>query len=90
MTQREKIIQKLSADNEITSVWAVYNGIFRLSERVRELEQRGWVFSKHFVEKDGKKTKTYRYVVLDRPKKVVYDLEFRDGVPVRVPRYVRI
>lgn len=69
MKQRERIIEKLNADGEITSVWAVHNFIYRLSERIRELEKDGWCFAKHFVVVDGKRTQTYRYVVMQRPMK---------------------
>lgn len=88
MKQRDRITAKLKEDGEITSVWAMQHGIFRLSERIRELEEVGWSFNKSFVEIDGRKTKTYRYTVADRPKRVVYDLVVRDGREVRVPRLV--
>lgn len=89
MTQREKILAKLERDGEITQVWAMHEYIMRLSERIRELEEDGYTFSKHFVVKDGKKTKTYRYVLESKPKRVVYELEERaQGVRVAVPRLV--
>lgn len=88
MTQKEIIKRKLMEDGEITSVWAIQNRILRLSERIRDIQKEGWTFSKHFVVVGGKKTRTYRYVVQDRPKKTVYDLIERDGVKFRVPRYV--
>lgn len=88
MKQREKIIAKLNADGEITSVWAMHNGIFRLSERIRELQEAGWSFSKAFVEKDGKRTHTFRYVVESKPKRIVYDEVMVGGVFMRRPRLV--
>ena len=37
-TQQEKIIEKLKSSGVISNRWAVDHGIFRLSERIRELQ----------------------------------------------------
>jgi hypothetical protein len=88
MTKKQLLLDKLHADGEVSNVWAVQNGIWRLSERVRECEQAGWQFSKGFVEEGGKKTKTYRYIVQERPKQTVYVEEVRDGQVWRVAQTI--
>lgn len=90
-TQRDRIIAKLKQDGEITNVWATQHHIFRLSERMRELQELGWQFDADFVRENGKKTGTYRYVLKGQPQpkpRVVYELVERNGERVRVAREV--
>ena len=46
-------------------------GIMRLSQRIIELEQRGWVFHHNMIEVPTRYTKSRvcQYVMLQRPKK---------------------
>lgn len=48
-------------------------GIMRLSERIRELEAKGWVFLHNRIEVPTRYTKAFvtQYVLLQRPKKKV-------------------
>lgn len=48
-------------------------GIMRLSERIRELEAKGWVFHHNRIEVPTRYTKAFvtQYVLLQRPKKKV-------------------
>lgn len=66
-TQRYRIIEKLRADGEITTIWAVHNFILRLAARIAELEAEGWVFDRGFIEIDGRRTQSYRYRVVAAP-----------------------
>ena len=68
-TQTDRIVRKLKTDGEITSAWAVRHYILRLAARIGELQEAGWEFSKHFVEKNGRKTRVFQYVVKAMPKK---------------------
>ena len=40
-TQKQRILDKLNKDGEVSSVWAAHNYILRLSERARELKADG-------------------------------------------------
>ena len=60
-TQHQVIREKLIKDGSISNVWAVNHYIFRLSERIRELVDKGWNFEKHYLKRNGRRTNTYVY-----------------------------
>ena len=68
VTQRQKVIAWLNESGSITNVEAMHMGIFRLSERIRELQAEGMHITGEWVVVDGKKTGTYRYTLEGRPK----------------------
>ena len=41
-TQKERILEKIKKDGEVSSVWAAHNYILRLSERAQELKADGY------------------------------------------------
>ena len=91
LTQRDRVRQHLIERGSITNVEAFQMQILRLSERVRELQATGLKINGDWVRVDGKKTGTFRYTLVEKPeapKRIVYDLVMRDGVPVRVAREV--
>lgn len=88
MTQRNKIKEWLLKHGSITNVEAVSQlYCLRASERIRELQAQGMQISGAW---DDKSHKVYRYTLLERPKKTVYELVERDGMQVRVPRLVEV
>ena len=56
LTQRERIINRLNYCGQVNTLWAVQHNIFRLSERIRELQADEWKFDKTY----GKTKKTRR------------------------------
>lgn len=67
-TQRDRIRSELLATGSVTNVWAVQNGIFRASERIRELQAEGMAIEGDWVRVDGRRTQTFRYTLVGGPK----------------------
>ena len=62
MTQQQRIIEKLEEDGQVSNIWCVDNFILRGSERIRELQKAGWVFSKE----RGRRGK-FTYFLVQKP-----------------------
>ena len=74
MNQQEQIKNHFKSAKSISQYQAtmVY-GILRLSERIRELEWQGWLFSHTMIYKtypSGKSRKFMEYRLLGKPKKI--------------------
>lgn len=91
-TQRDRVRRHLIEHGSLTNVEAFHMQILRLSERIRELQEEGLQIEGDWVRDGGKKTGTYRYVLLSRPKqtKTVYDEVVVDGVRMRRPRVIEV
>lgn len=73
-TQRQRIKAWLLKYGSLTNVQAItmfQPGVYRLSERIRELQDEGMKIEGDFVRVDGKKTGTYRYTLLNKPPKMI-------------------
>lgn len=65
-TQQKKIIEYLIENKQIGNYWASHNYILRLSERIRELEAKGWKFVKGYF--NEKQSKNYIYKLIKKGK----------------------
>jgi hypothetical protein len=68
-TQRDRVRKWLETHGSMTNVDAVQNHIFRLSERIRELQSEGMKITGEWVKVDGKRTGTFKYTLDGGPKK---------------------
>ena len=62
----------------------------RASERIRELQAEGMKISGSWVMRGGKKTKEYKYTLMERPKKTIYEEVFIDGQIMRRAKEVEV
>ena len=92
LTQRERVKRHLIEHGSITNVEAFQMQILRLSERIRELEADGFRIDGDWVREGGKKSGTYRYVLVGAPeqpkRKIGRVIIGEDGKPRAVIAYV--
>lgn len=90
LTQRQRIINKLEADGEVSNLWAIDNYILRLGAIIHELRLLGWEFEGKFGKERGEEKhnwKNFYYRVIakpDKPKPWQYEPVFVDGRQVGV------
>lgn len=65
-TQQKTIIEYLLENKEIGNYWATHNYILRLSQRIVELEAKGWKFVKGYL--NEKQPKNYIYKLIKKGK----------------------
>lgn len=71
-TQLEELEKYFKRNSRLTQHQATLElGIMRLSERIRDLEFKGWVFNHKMIDAPTRYTKARvcQYVLLQRPKK---------------------
>jgi len=60
-SQKQLISDRLIRYGEVSNIWAVNNKILRLSERIRELKQRGYNIETFYKVFRGKRERTASY-----------------------------
>jgi len=60
-SQKQLISDRLIRYGEVSNIWAVNNKILRLSERIRELKQRGYNIETFYKEIRGRRERTASY-----------------------------
>lgn len=86
-TQKQKVIDKLLANGEITNLWAIEHHMLRLGAIIKLLRDTGWQIDGDFL--PGTKNFCYRLVNRPLKQKSIFEEVFKpDGTIAR--REVRI
>lgn len=76
MTQKQTIKRKLTADGEVSNIWAIEHKILRLGAIIHSLRQEGMQIDGHFPEG----SKNYVYTLTKKPQRFEYVPVIVDGV----------
>lgn len=63
LTQEQIVSNELKQKGFVSTVWAFHHQILRLSEVIRKLKRKGWVFDCYYPEG----SKNYHYRTLQKP-----------------------
>lgn len=67
MTQRKRVEEKLRRDGEVTNLWAITNGMWRLGDIIHRMRADGWDIHGDYVEG----TKNFQYTLVAEAAKPV-------------------
>ena len=79
-SQKQIVIDKLKSDGEITNLFCITNGIWRLSDIILHLRRDGYKIEGGFIEG----TKNYKYSMTDFPKKTIEIIDLDSLPPVKI------
>lgn len=64
--QRQRVIDKLLSDGEVTNLWAIERHMLRLGAIIKVLRDEGWEIDGDYVQN----TKNFQYKLVGRPKRM--------------------